>query len=494
MSRHSGIASAAVRLHIVERLRRAADLAAQKARTLGHPVLAWAAMQISPVDPLNAFARSTASDRVLWLRPDERIGLAGVGSAWSVSPEGPGRFEEASAAWRACMADAVGDDGHAGEMEMGPLAFGGFAFAPDGPARAEWSGYPAAALVVPAVTVWTAGDTCWLAIAVGAGTDGHADLDQTVALVQTIAEPAGREAGHTGNGASGGVPELEELPPPDRWKASVERGAQAVRDGLLRKVVLARALEVRGVRTEPAAALRKLRADYPTCAVFAVARGDRCFLGATPERLVRITAGRLTTAAVAGSAPRGRTPDEDRRYGDALLNSPKERLEHAVVVDVIRDVISETCDEVAVAAAPTLLKVANIQHLVTPLAGRLRERLSVLELAGRLHPTPAVGGFPRDRALRWMDEHEELERGWYAGPVGWIDRRGDGEFAVAIRSALMHGTRALLFAGCGIVADSDPDQEYVESRLKLRPMLSALGVDGAAIPAQPAARDRGRSS
>jgi len=171
------------------------------------------------------------------------------------------------------------------------------------------------------------------------------------------------------------------------------------------------------------------------------------------------------------------------RAGARLLKNPKDRLEHAVVVDMLREVISEACDDVTTAVGPTLLKVANIQHLETALAGRLRERLSILELAGRLHPTPAVGGLPRDRALGWMREHEELERGWYAGPVGWIDRRGEGEFAVAIRSALMHGNRARLFAGCGIVADSDPDQEYAESWLKLRPMLSALGVNDTGVPA-----------
>lgn len=484
MRRHSAIESDRRAADIVARLRRAADLAARKARTLRHPVLAWAMMRVSPLDPIEAFARSRASDRVLWLRPDERLGLAGLGSAWTFSGSGPGRFDEAASAWRACIANAVGDDADPGAAGAGPLALGGFSFATDGPAGAEWNGYPAAGLAVPALSICNAGGSCWVTLAHMVGPDGDVEVDDAVAHLRSIANPQEPRADDLTVNVGGVAPILEEVPSHDRWTATVGRAAQAARDGLLRKVVLARALQVRGLRTGPAAALRALRVDYPGCAVFAVARGDRCFLGATPERLVQIQAARVSTAAVAGSAPRGSTPDEDRRYGESLLRSPKERLEHAVVVDMIRQVISEACDEITPATSPILLKIANIQHLVTPLAGRLRERLGVVELAGRLHPTPAVGGFPRDRALRWLNEHEELERGWYAGPVGWVDRHGGGDFSVAIRSALVRGNQAVLFAGCGIVAESDADQEYAESWLKFRPMLAALRVeDAAGVPA-----------
>lgn len=464
-------------LDVAHRLRRAVDRAARKARALRRPVLAWAAARVGPVDLLEAFARSSATDRMLWQRPGERFGLLGVGSAWTLSPEGPGRFEEAAAGWRACVEDAIGDDNDPDASGAAPLGVGGFAFSPDGPARAEWSGFPAAALLVPRVCVSIDGDVCRLILAVAAEPDGQADDERSVAYARMILDPD-RPAASEGTGARGGTPVLRELPPAERWKATIERAVQAVRDGQLRKIVLARAVSVLPVRARPATALRTLCAEYPSCAILAVTRGDRCFLGATPERLARIRGGRVSTAAVAGSAPRGRTSNEDDRLGEALLRNPKDRLEHAVVADMLRDVISETCADVTPDGGPTLLKIANIQHLTTPLAGRLREPMSILELAGRLHPTPAVGGFPRDRALRWIQAHEEVERGWYAGPVGWLDRHGEGECAVAIRSALLSGDVALLFAGCGIVADSDPDEEYAESWLKLRPMLSALGVDG----------------
>ncbi|MGH2404755.1 MAG: isochorismate synthase [bacterium] len=483
MRPHSAVEFDARALDVAERLRRAADHARRKARSLRRPVLAWAATQISPIDPLRAFAYSDASHRILWARPAEQFRLLGIGSAWTSSPKGPGRFEQAAAAWSACVDDAVSDDTDRSAVGAGPLALAGFSFLAEAPAGPEWDSFPSAAVVVPRLSVCNSGDACWLSVAVTVEPGERAEVDETMAHLRTIVDAAGRGSGDGAAEAGGGPPVLDELPLADRWKAAVGRAAQAVRDGQLRKIVLARAINVTGLRARPATALRRLSADYPNCAIFAVARGDRCFLGATPERLVRIRDSRVNTAAVAGSAPRGGTPDEDERLGEALLKNPKDRLEHAVVVDMLREVISEACDDVTTAVGPTLLKVANIQHLETALAGRLRERLSILELAGRLHPTPAVGGLPRDRALGWMREHEELERGWYAGPVGWIDRRGEGEFAVAIRSALMHGNRARLFAGCGIVADSDPDQEYAESWLKLRPMLSALGVNDTGVPA-----------
>ena len=179
-------------------------------------------------------------------------------------------------------------------------------------------------------------------------------------------------------------------------------------------------------------------------------------------------------AAVAGSAPRGGSEEEDARLGRLLLAGAKDRLEHALVVDALRDVLAKISTAAPSTAETVLLKLGNIQHLYTPLTAVLQGRHTVLELAGLLHPTPAVGGVPRAAALRWISDHERLDRGWYAGPVGWMDRRGNGEFAVAIRSALLQGTEALLFAGCGIVGDSDPDQEYAESWLKLRSILPAL--------------------
>jgi isochorismate synthase len=163
--------------------------------------------------------------------------------------------------------------------------------------------------------------------------------------------------------------------------------------------------------------------------------------------------------------------------GEQLLASAKDRHEHEVVVRTVVEALGPLCDQLDVGATPSLLKLGNVQHLYTPVTGHLCSACTLLNVVERLHPTPAVGGRPREAALALIREREGFDRGWYGGPVGWIDQRGEGEFAVAIRSALLHGTQATLFAGCGIVADSDPEREYAEAALKLKPMLSALGAE-----------------
>ena len=184
--------------------------------------------------------------------------------------------------------------------------------------------------------------------------------------------------------------------------------------------------------------------------------------------------GRALTAALAGSAPRGRNPEEDARIGRALCESKKNQSEHAVVVRALRDALAPCCSELEVAQAPRLLRVDGIQHLETPVTGALKGEFSAIELAGRLHPAPSVAGAPQGAALNWLAREEDLDRGWYAAPIGWMDASGAGEFCVALRSALLRNGEASLFAGAGIVPGSDPEDELEETRLKLRAMLDPL--------------------
>ncbi len=179
-------------------------------------------------------------------------------------------------------------------------------------------------------------------------------------------------------------------------------------------------------------------------------------------------------AAIAGSIARGTTPGADGALARALLASAKDRHEHELVVRAIRDSIAPLCDRLDVPEAPQVLALANVQHLLTPITAHLAARCRLLDLVDRLHPTPAVAGHPRAAALHELRERERIERGWYAGPVGWMNLDGDGELAVAIRSALLSGNQATLYAGAGIVAGSDPEAELAETRLKLQPLLSAL--------------------
>jgi isochorismate synthase len=226
---------------------------------------------------------------------------------------------------------------------------------------------------------------------------------------------------------------------------------------------------------DPPAALRRLAASAPESTTYAFARGGSTFIGATPERLVRTEGRAFETVAVAGTAPRSPDPAEDSRLGEGLLASEKEREEHAIVVAMLRTSLGPIVEELRVAPTPGLLRLRHVQHLVTPVAGTLRSEAGLLPLGGRLHPTPAVGGEPRALALELIAEHEGFDRGWYAGPIGWVGADGDGELMVALRCALVESRDAALFAGCGIVADSDPAREWEESRIKLRAVANALG-------------------
>jgi len=431
------------------------------------PLLVTAATPAPDVDLLRVFdAGQCAAERVLWLRSQEPFGLAGVGAAWSFVADGPGRFGRADAAWRRIVGDAAGDGK--------PIALYGFAFADE---TSGWSGYPAGLITVPRITIHQTarGTRAVLAAVVTPESSSPAECDETLACARTVsaalAAPADRAAS---SAAPRPLRVVEEFPAAAQWKDAVRETANAVRSGTLRKAVLARGVRVRCGRLNAAVVLHSLRTSYPDCTIFAVGRGPQCFLGATPERLVRLKGIDVAVDALAGSAPRGRSDLDDRALAASLLGSAKDRIEHALVVDALRETLSGISAVEPVVRDPQVLTVRNTHHLYTPLRAVLRWRLSVLDIARRLHPTPAVGGVPHSEALRWIRRHEGWDRGWYAGPIGWIDSAGDGEAAVAIRSGLLDGDEATLFAGCGIVADSDPDLEFAESRWKLRPLISAL--------------------
>jgi isochorismate synthase len=266
---------------------------------------------------------------------------------------------------------------------------------------------------------------------------------------------------------------MHDLLSPAAWMAQVANAVQMIKAENFRKVVLARAIQVSNEAQafDIAAILRRLCNSYPTAYVFAIQRGKRYFVGATPERLICGADGQIQTMALAGSAPRGTTEEEDQHLGNELLQSLKNQGEHQVVVTTIYEALANICSRVWVADTPHLLKLKNIQHLETAITGSLLPDHSILEAIEDLHPTPAVGGFPRQPALAAIRAYEQLDRGWYAGPIGWIGASGNGEFAVALRSALIYGNQARLFAGCGIVAASQPESEFAESCLKLEVML-----------------------
>ena len=459
-------------------------LATARTRHDRRPLIS-ATAAVAALDPIDLFAaaRSLDLEAALWLQPAADRSIVGVGRAWAVEPGGPDRFEAAATAWRDLLADAVTTDPAPGTRDGGPRLLGGLGFsgrvpAPDDP----WAPFGPASLVLPAFAMVRGVDGATLTVS--AGPDQIDGLDPTV-LARRWDDVVTRAAG-LGASAIDGVLDaspgadalrvIDERPDRIAWERTVGLFAGAVGRGRIDKVVLARRVVLRATSDlDVVAALRHLARTAPESTVFAFVRGGTTFLGATPERLVRTVGRSFETVAIAGSAARGRDAVEDARFASALLASEKDHEEHAVVVDMLRASLAPIVETLVVAGSPAILPLRHVQHLVTPVTGTTRDEGGLLVLAQRLHPTPAVGGAPRDVALALIDEHEGFDRGWYAGPVGWLGADGDGEMMVALRSGLVAGSEATLFAGCGIVADSDPTREWEESRLKLRTMTAALG-------------------
>ena len=260
-----------------------------------------------------------------------------------------------------------------------------------------------------------------------------------------------------------------------RWNVFIESALSAIREKKLKKLVAARTLQLTAHPAFPLASiLHVMHENNPMACTFAFGKHSTCFLGATPETLFSAQKGFFHTMALAGSAPRGKTPDEDQQLGLELLNCDKERAEHEHVARTVKNTLDALCKRVQADSGPSLHRLPKVQHLITRFEGELKPDKTILHVLEQLHPTPAVGGLPSEKAMEFLRCHEGLDRGWYAGPVGWLNMDGDGEFMVALRSGLVDRTHATLFAGCGIVDGSNADKEYRETQIKLETMLDAM--------------------
>lgn len=385
---------------------------------------------------------------MLWHR--DGFVLGGFGEAARIPIDRAAGPDGASAA-QAALSDFAGPD-DVGLPGSGPIAFAAFPFDPEAPGE----------LVVPEVVLgrgregrrWitTVGDT-------GATPTDACDLVREALTAPRPAQPTRVEV----------VSSIA----PETWRDDVVGKARdRIRAGQLTKAVLARELVLRAdAPFDSREVLRRLVDAHPSATVF----GLDGFVGASPELLVSRTDDVVRAHPLAGTTPRGSGPDDDRQRAAALLASTKDRWEHQITIDWLLDELLPFCSYVDAEPEPTVVSLPNVHHLGTRVEGRLSvPAASVLELTAALHPTPAVGGDPQEQALALISELEQANRGRYAGPMGWVDGSGNGAFVVAIRSAMLRGSEARLFAGVGVVADSDPEAELAESRAKFQAMLPAL--------------------
>ena len=458
-----------------ERLRVRAAEAVRRARRHGEALAAITTALPAGSDPtaIAAASRRAGEPWFSFEQPErERFALAGLGIAVAIDERGPRRFARTARRWRDLAADAACDDPR-GPRGSGPVAVGGFAFAPEGGDSPHWTGYEPASLHVPEVALARRGEEVHLTVAALAGPD---DLPEELAarLESRAAELRERPLPMLDPDPAGRF-RVASAMPPEHYEAAVARAVERIRSGALDKVVLAREVQVHAPGPhDVAAVLGVLREAFPSCHVVCAARGDSAFVAASPELLVRREGLRAGTLALAGSTRRSADPAVDDHLGEQLLRSAKDREEQAIVTRRIVRALRPHSVWVTAADEPVVVRVANIQHLATPIRAQLAQPVSAVELAGLLHPTPAVGGEPLAAAAPLIPALEGLDRGWYAGPVGWTDLGEDGEFCVALRCALLRGPIARCYAGVGVVRDSDPTAELAETEVKLAALLPVL--------------------
>ncbi|MGM7636302.1 isochorismate synthase [Bacillus sp. Hm123] len=431
--------------------------------------------KVDSIDPLAFYQNGRATytgERFFWKDRDGELTIVGLGNIHTIRSEQRNelRYKEVEQKWDD-LTECASIHNPFDAYGTGPLLFGGFSFDPERPQEQEWSNFSPAFFYVPEFMLTTYHGESYLTTNMICTSHDSAELIDKMERKKT----------HLLHEALPSLQKTVDLVKmaehdPEAWKQSIDEVVQSMTaDPELKKVVLARKLTAHfQSEITPDLVLERLLDQQPESFVFSLEAMESCFLGASPERLVRKRDQVALSTCLAGSIKRGRDEAEDQQLGSELLNDSKNRVEHDYVVQMIRKEMSHLCHEVDVPTTPTLMKVRDIQHLYTPVIG-YTEQGSILPFVEKLHPTPALGGLPNDKALREIRRLEIMDRGFYGAPVGWMDYRKNGEFAVAIRSGLLNKQQAVLYAGCGVVADSQAESEFIETGIKFRPMLRAIG-------------------
>lgn len=427
---------------------------------------------ISPLAFYHSGREQFLGERFFWRAPNGNKVIVGLGNVekLQVNPN-VNRFHTIEKEWRSLLKHSVIQS----EVELpatGPILFGGFSFDEQKSESLLWDHFGDNFFYVPQYMITQADYETYFTTNILCLPNGNLKryIDAFEQGKQLIQE---REKEHilTDNSL---IHRYEK--DPEKWKEKVSEAVAMLKSSEMDKIVLAREIRLAfedNIASEDV--LSRLMEEQPTSFIFSLESGNDCFIGASPERLVKKEKNNVLSTCLAGSIARGKTIEEDEQLGNHLLNDPKNIVEHQYVVDMIKKALETECLLVEVPDNPVLMKIKHIQHLYTPVTAQCNEDISIFHLVEKLHPTPALGGLPQKEAVEWIRENEILKRGLYAGPLGWTDSYGNGDFAVAIRSALLQGKEASLFAGCGIVEDSKPEDEYNETWIKFKPMINALG-------------------
>ncbi|MGN6256546.1 MAG: isochorismate synthase [Solirubrobacterales bacterium] len=450
--------------------------ALEKGAARGRRTLVSVTKEVEVDDPCAVvFSSRLASDRwFCWEQPDREFALAGLGVAHEATSRGEGRFRDVADECLRLGERPVREEPRGLPAGAGPVWVGGFAFDPEGGSTSTWSSLAPASLVLPQLSICRRGERAFLTVNAvvrpGEGVERLGEeLTGRLAALRLDAPLPLLDPHPTAHA------EIRSARPPREFEGAVKGATARIEAGEFSKVVLAREVIVNAAAAhDPTAIFGAMREQFPACFCFCCGTPEAAFIGASPELLVRRAGASVSTVALAGSTRRSSDPAVDDHLGEQLLRSDKNRREQRIVAERIVRALRPHAVWVESAAEPEIVKVANIQHLATPVIAQLAEPHSAIEMAGLLHPTPAVGGEPWPAAASAIADLEGMDRGWYAAPVGWMDATEDGEFCVALRSALLRDREAHLFAGVGVVAGSDPEAELAETEVKLGALLPLI--------------------
>lgn len=414
-----------------------------------------------------------------WEKPSDLFSMAAAGEIHRIKTTGKNRFKEASFLGKELIKQIY----HFSKLKhsrTAPHLFGGFSFH-DHNVSKEWAEFGASSFTLPEWSVIVTGSLTLLTINLEVSQNDTTEslsssfydrLNDLNGLCSVESYEIGPEFTNTHSVQLPGKESSDFF----KWQHAIENASNHISERKYDKIVLARKLNITlDEQVCDTHILNRLRNQYPDCYSFLIRQsGESSFIGSTPERLASFNNDFILTEGLAGSTPRGKTASEDARLESELLKSQKDRNEHDFVINAISKNLKRYADSIHIPKFPSIKKLTNVQHLFTPIRAHIKEGVSKTEVLKNLHPTPAVGGFPREEAVPYITQFEDFDRGWYAAPIGWINANGDGEFVVAIRSGLIKKDEVNFYAGCGIVEGSDPSKEWEETNLKFIPMLSAL--------------------
>ncbi|WP_175640691.1 isochorismate synthase [Metabacillus schmidteae] len=449
--------------------------ALEDAKQTKQSVIVSCIKEVDAMDPLHFFASGEdlfLGERYFWSTPNRDFTMVGLGNELVLENNltTKERFRDIEKEWKRFRKMVVSNITN--QVGTGPILFGGFSFDPLKDKSPLWDSFSEAKFVLPKHMLSVIDQKCFITINKVVTPYDELSVclkhfDQSLEIGESLPYQKDCEKGNEFSSIEYKTSE---------WLKAVQKATDNIKAIEMDKVVLAREVHLKFAnKINPYQVINNLQQEQPTSYIFEFENGPQHFVGATPERLIKKKENEVLSTCLAGSIKRGRTEQEDQVLGQQLLHDDKNLLEHAIVVKMIKSAIESCCFDVFTPNSPALFKSKNIQHLYTPVKGRAKEGFSFLNMVENLHPTPALGGYPKDKAIEKIRELEPMHRGWYAGPLGWLDHEDNGEFVVAIRSGLLEGQNAALFAGCGIVEESNPKSEYLETKIKLKPMMSALG-------------------